>query len=164
MVHIGGVTTIALDGANRHLTTAHDGSALIERAIRTGERLVRAPDAAGRQPHSLRRIVLTHGDIDHTGNAAYLRKRTGARIALHPRCLVCLVLRGWKRFLPPAESPAPSPQDVGLGHVVLQTRVGHHGLADRWSFGFDSPWLTSRESSKPCKEPAAPTGEQARNI
>jgi hydroxyacylglutathione hydrolase len=31
----------------------------------------------------LRLIVLTHGDFDHSGNAAYLRRRFGAKIAMH---------------------------------------------------------------------------------
>jgi hydroxyacylglutathione hydrolase len=34
-------------------------------------------------PGRLRLIVLTHGDFDHSGNAAYLRKRFGAGIAMH---------------------------------------------------------------------------------
>jgi len=32
---------------------------------------------------NLKLIVLTHGDFDHTGNAAYLRQRFGAGIAMH---------------------------------------------------------------------------------
>jgi len=32
---------------------------------------------------NLKLVVLTHGDFDHTGNAAYLRQRFGARIAMH---------------------------------------------------------------------------------
>jgi hydroxyacylglutathione hydrolase len=31
----------------------------------------------------LKLIVLTHGDFDHSGNAAYLRKKFGAEIAMH---------------------------------------------------------------------------------
>jgi len=38
---------------------------------------------AGCQPGNLRLIVLTHGDFDHTGNAAYLRKKFGTKIAMH---------------------------------------------------------------------------------
>lgn len=30
-------------------------------------------------------IVLTHGDFDHTGNAAYLRQKFGVKIAIHQR-------------------------------------------------------------------------------
>lgn len=39
--------------------------------------------SAGCQPGNLQLIVLTHGDFDHTGNAAYLRKKFGAKIAMH---------------------------------------------------------------------------------
>ena len=38
---------------------------------------------AGCKPGNLKLIVLTHGDFDHTGNAAYLREKFGARIAMH---------------------------------------------------------------------------------
>jgi len=34
-------------------------------------------------PGNLELIILTHGDKDHCGNAAYLRNRFGARIAMH---------------------------------------------------------------------------------
>ncbi|MBU0490615.1 MAG: MBL fold metallo-hydrolase [Chloroflexi bacterium] len=39
---------------------------------------------AGCRPGALRLIVLTHGDFDHIGNAAYLREKFGAKIAMHP--------------------------------------------------------------------------------
>jgi glyoxylase-like metal-dependent hydrolase (beta-lactamase superfamily II) len=38
---------------------------------------------AGCRPGDLTLIVLTHGDFDHTGNAAYLRKMFGTKIAMH---------------------------------------------------------------------------------
>jgi len=37
----------------------------------------------GCQPGNLKLIILTHGDFDHTGNAAYLRARFGAKISMH---------------------------------------------------------------------------------
>jgi glyoxylase-like metal-dependent hydrolase (beta-lactamase superfamily II) len=40
-------------------------------------------ESAGCQPGNLKLIVLTHGDFDHTGNAAYLRKKFGTIIAMH---------------------------------------------------------------------------------
>lgn len=40
-------------------------------------------ESAGCQPGNLKLIVLTHGDFDHTGNAAYLREKHGATIAMH---------------------------------------------------------------------------------
>jgi hydroxyacylglutathione hydrolase len=39
---------------------------------------------SGCEPGNLQLIVLTHGDFDHTGNAAYLREKYGAPIAMHP--------------------------------------------------------------------------------
>lgn len=48
------------------------------------EALVNALEAAGCQPGNLSVVILTHGDIDHSGNAAYLRTKYGARIAMHP--------------------------------------------------------------------------------
>ncbi len=39
--------------------------------------------SAGCKPGDLRLIALTHGDFDHTGNAAYLRKKFGSSIAMH---------------------------------------------------------------------------------
>jgi glyoxylase-like metal-dependent hydrolase (beta-lactamase superfamily II) len=39
---------------------------------------------AGCQPGDLNLIILTHGDFDHSGNAAYLRTKFGAQIAMHP--------------------------------------------------------------------------------
>jgi hydroxyacylglutathione hydrolase len=39
---------------------------------------------AGCKPGNLALIVLTHGDVDHSGNGAYLREKYGAKIAIHP--------------------------------------------------------------------------------
>jgi hydroxyacylglutathione hydrolase len=45
--------------------------------------LVRELEDAGCRPGDLYLIVLTHGDFDHTGNAAYLGTRFSAQIAMH---------------------------------------------------------------------------------
>jgi hydroxyacylglutathione hydrolase len=37
----------------------------------------------GCKPGNLRLIILTHGDFDHSGNATYLCKRFGSKIAMH---------------------------------------------------------------------------------
>jgi hydroxyacylglutathione hydrolase len=39
--------------------------------------------SAGCEPGDLALVILTHGDFDHIGNAAYLRKTFAARIAMH---------------------------------------------------------------------------------
>ena len=46
-------------------------------------RLERELEGAGCRNGNLDLIVLTHGDFDHTGNAASLREKFGARIAMH---------------------------------------------------------------------------------
>jgi len=45
--------------------------------------LVSSLASVGCKPGSLHLIVLTHGDFDHTSNAAYLRREYGAQIAMH---------------------------------------------------------------------------------
>jgi glyoxylase-like metal-dependent hydrolase (beta-lactamase superfamily II) len=45
--------------------------------------LERELESSGCKPGSLNVIVLTHGDFDHTGNAAYLREKFGTKIAIH---------------------------------------------------------------------------------
>ena len=44
----------------------------------------RGLEAAGCKPGDLRLMVLTHGDTDHSGNAARLKSLYGAKIAMHP--------------------------------------------------------------------------------
>jgi glyoxylase-like metal-dependent hydrolase (beta-lactamase superfamily II) len=46
--------------------------------------LVVTLERAGCSPSSLRVILLTHGDFDHIGNAAFLRSAFRAPIAMHP--------------------------------------------------------------------------------
>ena len=40
-------------------------------------------ERAGCMPGALKLVLLTHGDFDHIGNAAYLRATFGANIAMH---------------------------------------------------------------------------------
>ncbi len=46
--------------------------------------LLSALENAGCRPGDLKLVVLTHGDFDHIGNAAYLRTHYEAKIAMHP--------------------------------------------------------------------------------
>jgi hydroxyacylglutathione hydrolase len=39
--------------------------------------------SAGCKPGNLKAIVLTHGDFDHSGNASYLGKKFGTKMAMH---------------------------------------------------------------------------------
>ena len=45
--------------------------------------LHRELESAGCMPGSLKLVILTHGDFDHIGNAAYIRSVFGANIAMH---------------------------------------------------------------------------------
>jgi len=47
------------------------------------QELVKELESVGCKPGMLKLIVLTHGDFDHTGNAAYLRQAFGGKIAMH---------------------------------------------------------------------------------
>jgi hydroxyacylglutathione hydrolase len=69
---------------NCYLVETGSGFALIDAgASNKRTELERELAGAGCKPGNLKLIVLTHGDFDHTGNAAYLRERFGARIAMH---------------------------------------------------------------------------------
>lgn len=79
--------TSRLGGVNCYLVKTGDRSCVL---IDTGSASQRADlekelERGGCQPGKLKLIVLTHGDSDHSGNAAYLRDKYGAKIALHRR-------------------------------------------------------------------------------
>jgi hydroxyacylglutathione hydrolase len=76
--------TIDLGGTNCYLIGDDEGFVLIDTGLpHSRAQLLETLDKAGCHPADLRLIVLTHGDIDHSGNAAYLRGRFGAPIAMH---------------------------------------------------------------------------------
>ncbi|GAB6273774.1 MAG: MBL fold metallo-hydrolase [Peptococcaceae bacterium] len=73
-----------LGSVNCYLVKTADGHILIDTGgsnKRTG--LEKELASAGCKPGGLKLIVITHGDFDHTGNAAYLRKKFGAKIVMH---------------------------------------------------------------------------------
>ena len=71
---------------NCFLVRGDDGYLLIDSG-RVGKRadIEQAIRDAGCRPGELRLIILTltHGDFDHSGNAAYLREQFGSRVAMH---------------------------------------------------------------------------------
>src|SRR3989304_591120 len=69
---------------NCYLVRTSNGFILIDTG-RTNKRNVieKELEKADCNPGNLKLIVLTHGDFDHCGNAAYLRKKFGSQIAMH---------------------------------------------------------------------------------
>jgi hydroxyacylglutathione hydrolase len=69
---------------NCYLVKTDGGFILVDTAAPGNRRAVeQALAKAGCQPGGLKLIALTHGDYDHCGNAAHLRQRFGAPVALH---------------------------------------------------------------------------------
>ena len=69
---------------NCYLVRTSDGFVLIDTGMTSKRSVIEKElESAGCQPGNLRLIVLTHGDFDHCGNAAYLRRKLGTQIAMH---------------------------------------------------------------------------------
>src|SRR5664280_91684 len=93
--------------ANVYLVVTQDGLLLVDTGMPGhARRILRFIEGLGRQPRDLRDIVLTHCDIDHVVSVAELKRRTGARVAIHE--LDVAVLSGEQR-----------PQKGGLAMVAL---------------------------------------------
>jgi hydroxyacylglutathione hydrolase len=73
-----------LGSVNTYLYKTRKGFLLIDTGS-SNQRLIleKELEQEGCNPGTLHLIILTHGDFDHTGNAAYLRKKFGAPIAIH---------------------------------------------------------------------------------
>jgi len=78
------VKTITLFGANCYLVKTGSGYILIDTAwsFKRAD-LDQELASAGCAPGNLALVILTHGDFDHSGNAAHLRDEYGAKIAMH---------------------------------------------------------------------------------
>ena len=76
---------LGMGKVNSYLIQTSTGFVLIDSGGSNARKhLGAALQEAGCQPGTLKLIVITHGDYDHTGNAAHLRQRFGAEIAMHP--------------------------------------------------------------------------------
>jgi glyoxylase-like metal-dependent hydrolase (beta-lactamase superfamily II) len=73
-----------MGSVNCYIVDTGSGFFLIDTGASNRRREVeRQLEDAGCKPGDLKLIILTHGDFDHTGNAAYLRRKFGAKIAMH---------------------------------------------------------------------------------
>jgi len=69
---------------NCYLIETGNGYILIDTGYSSKRKdLTKQLAAAGCRPGNLQLVILTHGDFDHAGNAAYLNQEFGARIAMH---------------------------------------------------------------------------------
>jgi hydroxyacylglutathione hydrolase len=79
----GGVIRISA-GSNCFLIRTPGRFVLVDSGVSSRRQAVAAKlTGAGCRPGDLELIVLTHGDSDHAGNAAYLREAYGAKIGMH---------------------------------------------------------------------------------
>jgi hydroxyacylglutathione hydrolase len=75
---------LGLGKVNCYLIKTDNGCVLIDTGLdRQRANLEGELVSAGCQPGNLKLILVTHGDSDHSGNAAYLREKYGAKIAVH---------------------------------------------------------------------------------
>ncbi|MDF2942948.1 MAG: hypothetical protein K0S01_1806 [Herbinix sp.] len=88
------IIRIDLNGVNCYLIKSDEGFVLLDTGgqltmdkeyTNRQEELTRQLEEAGCVPGNLKAIILTHGDIDHTANAAYLRERYQTIIAMHEK-------------------------------------------------------------------------------
>jgi len=79
------IRTLSLRVSNAYLLEGERGFVLIDTGFRSDRsRVKRSLRDAGCNPGELQLIVITHGDSDHSGNAAHLREAYGAKIGIHP--------------------------------------------------------------------------------
>jgi glyoxylase-like metal-dependent hydrolase (beta-lactamase superfamily II) len=73
-----------MGSVNCYLLQNDIGYYLIDTGMSVGRKnILQWLETAGCRPGNLRLILITHGDFDHTGNAAFLRKQFGVKIAMH---------------------------------------------------------------------------------
>jgi glyoxylase-like metal-dependent hydrolase (beta-lactamase superfamily II) len=79
-----GVFEITILFVHAHLVVVDDGVVLVDTGLPgRSARIERALGAAGKAIGQVNTILLTHWHADHTGNAADLRRRSGARTVAH---------------------------------------------------------------------------------
>jgi hydroxyacylglutathione hydrolase len=78
------IKAIDLGGVNCYLVKTTAGFILIDTGFANNRAVLQKElDASGVTPQNLALVVLTHGDIDHSGNCAFLQKKYGVKIGMH---------------------------------------------------------------------------------
>jgi glyoxylase-like metal-dependent hydrolase (beta-lactamase superfamily II) len=74
-----GITTV-----NSYLIKTEQGFFLVDTGMTNSRRQLDAElERLGCMPGTLKMIIITHGDFDHTGNAVYLQQKYAAPIGMH---------------------------------------------------------------------------------
>jgi hydroxyacylglutathione hydrolase len=81
----GGIHRIdGVRGAHAYLVPAADSLYVVDTGMPgNATRILAYVESLGRRPKDVSIILLTHADMDHAGSAAELKRRTGAKIAIH---------------------------------------------------------------------------------
>lgn len=75
---------LRIGSVNCYLIKTDTSYILIDSGYKNGRAVLEKElDQAGCKPGNLKLVILTHGDFDHTSNAAYLRNKFGAKISMH---------------------------------------------------------------------------------
>lgn len=94
------IKAIGRGGVNCYLLKTSSGFVLIDTGFKSKRaKLEKKLAGAGCKPGDLKLIILTHGDSDHADNAAYLREKYEAKIAMHKddAGMVERGVMGWNR-------------------------------------------------------------------
>jgi glyoxylase-like metal-dependent hydrolase (beta-lactamase superfamily II) len=99
LVPLGNVNSVLLEGDDGELVLIDAGFPDHETAV------FDALSTLGRRPEDLRHIVFTHAHPDHTGSAAAIVERTGAKTWIHP--LDAAIAEGSEPYRAMTPSPRP---------------------------------------------------------
>ena len=110
-----GVYQISLGYVNAFFVAEEDGVTLIDSGLPNKKQaILKALSGAGKKPEDLKRIVITHHHVDHTGSLAALVEATGAQVYIHP--LDAPIVRG--------ERPAPGPNPKSILGKIVHPLIG----------------------------------------
>ena len=121
-----------LNGVNSYLAKSKNGFILFDTGGHVSmdqpftnrrELLLKGLESAGCAEDNLNLIVLTHGDNDHTCNAAYLRERFHVKIAMHSGDLELVEHPTLQRLMESYQYDSPQLQQMFLQYKEIITKV-----------------------------------------
>lgn len=143
---VNNIIRIDLNGVNCYLTKNENGFFLFDTGghltmdkLFTNRRdlLLKELKVAGCTENNLNLIVLTHGDSDHTCNAAYLKKYFQTKIAMHNDDRELVENPKLQKWMESFQYNSLELQQVFLQHKEVITKVTQKALDDFESFSPD---------------------------